>query len=93
MEGLKENMDKPQSQNLMLSCQIKNVSKMGGVDRYDVMQLRKMVKEDLFKRVKCMTTEATEFFLTILLTNSMHCQKHSMRTTGAVPMHTVFAMH
>jgi type IV pilus biogenesis protein CpaD/CtpE len=33
---------------------------MGGVNRYEVMQLRKMVKEDSFKRVKFITTTATE---------------------------------
>ena len=60
VQTLKESVDKLQSRNSMLSRQIKNVTKMGGVDRYEVMQLRKMVKEDLFKKVKFITTTATE---------------------------------
>jgi hypothetical protein len=40
----------------MLARQIRNISKMGGVDKYELMQIRKMVKEDLFKRVKFITT-------------------------------------
>ena len=59
-ESLHEHIAKLQNRNTMLSRQIKDVSKMGGVDRYEVMQLRKMVKEDLFKRVKFITTMATE---------------------------------
>ena len=59
-ESLHEHIAKLQNRNTMLSRQIKDVSKMGGVDRYEVMQLGKMVKEDLFKRVKFITTMATE---------------------------------
>jgi hypothetical protein len=33
---------------------------MGGVDKYELMQIRKMVKEDLFKRVKFITTTAMD---------------------------------
>jgi hypothetical protein len=60
VETLKESVEKLQSRNSMLSRQIKNVTKMGSVDRYEVMQLRKMVKENLFKKVKFITTTATE---------------------------------
>jgi hypothetical protein len=60
IKSLKESVNKLQSRNPMLSRQIKNVTNMGCVDRYEVMQLRKRVKEDLFKRVKFITTTATE---------------------------------
>ena len=58
IESLQANIQKLHSRNMMLSRQVISVSKMGGVDRYEVMQLRKMVKEDLFKRVKFITTTA-----------------------------------
>jgi hypothetical protein len=44
----------------MLACQIKNITKMGGVDKYELVQRRKVVKEDLFKRVRFITTTAME---------------------------------
>jgi uncharacterized protein YaaQ len=76
----------------MLSCQIKNVTKMIGVERYEIMQLRKMVKEDLFKRVKIITMASKEKKCLQYLANKlMFCQKHN--TTGALHMPNMFEMH
>ena len=47
-ESLQKHIEQLQDRNTLLSRQIKDVSKMGIVDRYELMQLRKMVKEDLF---------------------------------------------
>jgi hypothetical protein len=54
--SLQESIAKLHARNQMLARQIRNISKMGGVDKYELMQIRKMVKEDLFKRVKFITT-------------------------------------
>jgi hypothetical protein len=73
---------------MMLLHQIENETKMGGMDRYEVMQLRKMVEKVLFKWVKVITTTATEKNVcSILLTNQTFYQKHSM--IGVLPMPTV----
>jgi hypothetical protein len=55
-----ESIAKLHARNQMLARQIKNITKMGGVDKYELMQIRRMVKEDLFKRVKFFTTTAME---------------------------------
>jgi hypothetical protein len=57
---LQESVAKLHAQNQMLTRQIRNITKMGGVDKYELMQILKMVKEDLFKRVKFITTTAME---------------------------------
>ena len=69
-ESLQEHIARLQNRNAMLSRQIKDVSKMAGVDRYEVMQLRKVVKEDLFKRVKFITTMAILLSVCCLLYTS-----------------------
>jgi hypothetical protein len=58
--SLQESVAKLHGCNQMLARQIKNITKMRGVDKYELMQIRKMVKEDLFKRVKFITTTAIE---------------------------------
>jgi bacterioferritin (cytochrome b1) len=48
-DTLQESVAKLEGHNQMLACQIKNITKMGVPDKYELMQIRKMVKEDLFK--------------------------------------------
>jgi hypothetical protein len=57
---LKLNNEKLESRIKILSRQIKSVSKIGAVDKYEVMMVRKTVKEDLFKKVKFITSSETE---------------------------------
>ena len=54
---LQESVAKLHARNQMLARQIRNITKMGGVDKYELMQIRKMVKEDLFKRVGVQTSQ------------------------------------
>jgi hypothetical protein len=57
---LQESVAKLHARNQILARQIRNITKMGGVNKYELMQIRKVMKEDLFKRVKFITTTAME---------------------------------
>ena len=88
-ESLQGLIDKLQERNTLLSRQIKAVSKMGTVDRYEVMQLRKMVKEDLFKRVKFITTVTTENKCLQYLSNKFNVPQDTKRDWCATYAHCV----
>ena len=47
-------------QNAVLHRQVAHVTSVGAADKFQIIQVRKMVKEDLFKKVKFITTAATE---------------------------------
>ena len=89
LESLQQHIDKLQNRNMMLSRQIRDVTKMGGVDRYEVMQLRKMVKEDLFKRVKFITTMTTEKNCLQYLSNKLNILQETKRDWCATYAHCV----
>jgi len=88
-DSLQEHIARLQNRNAMLSRQIKDVSKIGGVDRYEVMQLRKVVKEDLFKRVKFITTMATETKCLQYLSNKLNVLPETRRDWCATYAHCV----
>jgi hypothetical protein len=69
---LQESVAKLHARNQMLARQIRNITKMGGVDKYELMQIRKMVKEDLFKQVKFITTAAMEAKCMKYLSNKLN---------------------
>ena len=46
--------------NAQLQCQVKSVTQVGATNLFQETQVRKMVKEDLFKNVKFITTPALE---------------------------------
>jgi hypothetical protein len=89
IETLQESVAKLQARNQMLARQIKNITKMGGVDKYEVMQIRKMVKEDLFKRVKFITTRAVEAKCMQYLSNKMNIPTETRREWTATYAHCV----
>jgi hypothetical protein len=68
----RESIAKLHAQNQMLARQIRNITKMGCVDKYELMQIRKMVKKDLFKRVKFITTTAMEAKCMKYLSNKLN---------------------
>jgi ABC-type microcin C transport system permease subunit YejB len=70
--ALQESVAKLHARNQMLARQIRNITKIGGVDKYELMQIRKMVKEDLFKRVKFITTMAVEAKCMKFLSNKLN---------------------
>jgi hypothetical protein len=76
---LQESVAKLQAHNQMLARQIKNITRMGGVDKYELMQIRKMVKEDLFKRVKFITTTAMEAKYMKYLSNKLNVPPETQR--------------
>jgi hypothetical protein len=87
--ALQDSVDKLQARNQMLARQIKNITKMGGVDKYELMQIRKMVKEDLFKRVKFITTTAMEAKCMQYLSNKLNVPTESQREWSATYAHCV----
>jgi hypothetical protein len=83
---LQESVAKLHAQNQMLARQISNITKMGGVDKYELMQIRNMVKEDLFKRVKFITTTAMEAKCMKYLSNKLNVtaeRQHEWSSTCA----------
>ena len=46
--------------NLLLRCQVASVTTIGAADKFQLMQVRKMVKENLFKKVKFINTPVVE---------------------------------
>ena len=62
---------------------------MGGVDRYEVMQLRKMVKEDLFKKVNFITTTAMEPKCLEYLANKNNVVPETQRNWCATYAHCI----
>ncbi len=89
IKSLQDSNQKLQSRITMLSRQIKNVSKIGTIDRYEVMQLRKLVKEDLFKRVKFITTAVAEKKCMRYLCNKLNIPTESQPDWCATYAHTV----
>ena len=87
--SLQEYIGELKSRNVMLSRQVKSVTKMGGVDRYEVMQLRKMVKEDLFKKVKFITTSAMEKKCLEYLANKNNVSPETQRDWCATYAHCI----
>lgn len=62
---------------------------MGGVDKYELMQIRKMVKEDLFKRVKFITTTAMEAKCMKYLSNKLNVPAERQHEWSATYAHCV----
>jgi hypothetical protein len=89
IETLQESVVKLQTRNQMLARQIKNITKMGGVDKYEQVQIRKMVKEDLFKRVKFITTTAMEAKCMQYLSNKLNVPTETQREWIATYAHCV----
>jgi hypothetical protein len=89
IETLQESVVKLQTRNQMLARQIKNITKMGGVDKYEQAQIRKMVKEDLFKRVKFITTTAMEAKCMQYLSNKLNVPTETQREWIATYAHCV----
>jgi hypothetical protein len=73
----------------MLAQQIRNITRMGGVDKYELMQIRKMVKEDLFKRVKFITTTAMEAKCMKYLSNKLNVPAERQHKWSATYAHCV----
>jgi hypothetical protein len=69
--------------------QIRNITKMGGVDKYELMQIRKTVKEDLFKRVKFITTTAMEEKCMKYLSNKLNVPAEQQHEWSATYAHCV----
>jgi type IV pilus biogenesis protein CpaD/CtpE len=86
---LQESVAKLHAQNQMLAWQIRNITKMGGVDKYELMQIRKMVKEDLFKRVKFITTTAMEAKCMKYLSNKRNVPAERQHKWSATYAHCV----
>jgi hypothetical protein len=83
---LQESVAKLHARNQMIARQIRNINKMGGVDKYELMQIRKMVKEGLFKRLKFIRTTAMEAKHTKYLSNKLNVpaeRQHEWSTTYA----------
>ncbi len=89
IDTLQESVAKLQARNQMLARQIKNITRMGGVDKYELMQIRKMVKEDLFKRVKFITTTAMEAKCMKYLSNKMNVPAERQHEWSATYAHCV----
>jgi hypothetical protein len=89
IDTLQESVAKLQARNQMLAHQIKNITKMGGVDKYELMQIRKMVKEDLFKRVKFITTTAMEAICMKYLSNKLNVPPETQRKWSAIYAHCI----
>ena len=86
---LQESVAKLHARNQMLARQIRNITKMGGVDKYELMQIRKMVKEDLFKRVKFITTTAMEAKCMKYLSNKLNVPAERQHEWSATYAHCV----
>ena len=89
IDTLQESVAKLQARNQMLARQIKNITRMGGVDKYELMQIRKMVKEDLFKRVKFITTTAMEAKCMKYLSNKLNVPPETQQEWSATYAHCV----
>ena len=93
IDTLQESVAKLQARNQMLARQIarqiKNITRMGGVDKYELMQIRKMVKDDLFKRVKFITTTAMEAKCVKYLSNKLKVPPETQREWSATYAHCV----
>jgi hypothetical protein len=86
---LQESVAKLHARNQMLARQIRNITKMGGVDKYELMQIWKMVKEDLFKRVKFITTTAMETKCMKYLSNKLNVPAERQHEWSATYAHCV----
>jgi hypothetical protein len=86
---LQESVAKLHAQNQMLVRQIRNITLMGGVDKYELMQIRKMVKEDMFKRVKFITTTAMEAKCMKYLSNKLNVPAERQHEWSATYAHCV----
>jgi hypothetical protein len=86
---LQESVAKLHAQNQMLARQIRNVTKIGGVDKYELMQIRKMVQEDLFKRVKFITSTAMEEKCMKYLSNKLNVPAERQHEWSASYAHCV----
>jgi hypothetical protein len=73
----------------MLARQIRNITKMGGVDNYELMQTRKMVKKDLFKQFKFIMTTAMEAKCMKYLSNKLNIQAERQHEWSATYAHCV----
>ncbi len=89
IETLQESVAKLEARNQMLARQIKNITSMGGVDKYALTQIRKMVKEDLFKRVKFITTTAMEAKCMQYLSNNLNVPTETKRDWSFTYAHCV----
>jgi hypothetical protein len=83
---LQESVAKLHARNQMLA---RKITKMGGVDKYELMQIRKMVKEDLFKRVKFITTTAMEAKCIKYLSNKLNVPAERQHEWSATYAHCV----
>jgi hypothetical protein len=86
---LQESVAKLHARNQMLARQIRNITKMGGVDKYELMQIRKMVKEDLFRRIKFITTTAMEAKCMKYLSNKLNVPAERQHKWSATYAHCV----
>jgi hypothetical protein len=86
---LQESVAKLHAQNQILARQIRNITKMGGVDKYELMQIRKMVKEDLFKQVKFITTTAMEAKCMKYLSNKLNVPAERQHEWSATYAHCI----
>jgi hypothetical protein len=86
---LQESVAKLHARNQMLARQIRNITKMGGVDKYELMQIRKMVKEDLFKRVKFITNMAMEAKCMKYLSNKLNVPAERQHEWSATYAHCI----
>jgi hypothetical protein len=59
------------------------------VDKYELMQIRKIVKEDLFKRVKFITTMAMEAKCMKYLSNKLNVPAERQHEWSATYAHCV----
>jgi hypothetical protein len=87
---LQESVAKLHARNQMLARHIRNITKrMGGVDKYELMQIRKMVKEDLFRRVKFITATAMEAKCMKYLSNKLNVPAERQHEWSATYVHCV----
>jgi hypothetical protein len=86
---LQESVAKLHACNQMLAWQIRNITKMGDMDKYERMQIRKMVKDDLFKQVKFITTTAMEAKCMKCLSNKLNVPAERQHECSATYAHCV----
>jgi uncharacterized Ntn-hydrolase superfamily protein len=60
VDQLQKQVKALERRNRMLRLQVKSVTSVGMADQFQVLQVRKMVKEDLFKKVKFINKHSLE---------------------------------
>jgi len=68
-----------ETRNKMLRMQVSSVTNVGAADQFQVLQIRKMVKEDLFKKVKFINKPSLEMACMQYLSNKFSIKQEDER--------------